>query len=221
MKKKPINCILINIVIILVMISIYRYIDKYNIIYEIKYNKEIEGLELASGEYSAYCNSIYKYLSTIAFNDEYGTFVFKTKRKFYYFPKEKNIMDNTDNVYLYMGYWEYSSSPNIGMKFTVLRTYFNNDYSLDFMEKTIRKCFYKELYNISFIEKKHYILFNYTYLYDENTKYNNDLLIKNEVFRLLDNDLTNDCEEKLLLGEDIINTFLEKELNFFKIKLTN
>lgn len=107
--------------------------------------------------------------------------------KFYYFPKEKNILNNNNNIYYYMGYWYYDYTDSISL--TILRTYFNNSFL-----------------KVRFKEKQYRIPFDY--VNSEEYKYSDDLLIDNKVFKLLDNMLTVKSKQKLRLDENIINQYL-------------
>ncbi|MGB4437928.1 MAG: hypothetical protein WBJ13_01615 [Sedimentibacter sp.] len=142
-----------------------------------------------------YRRYIFVDLSTIASNDEYGTFVFKKNGKFFYFPAEKNVLyDNSKNVYKYVGYWYYNF---YDMRLTVTRTHFA-----------------RKFFNVSFKDKEFFCSFTYESFLHGNSgdmTFNDDLIIENQKFKLLDNEFTKNSKEKLRLGDDVIDKYLELE----------
>lgn len=188
MKKKTITTI-VFIVLVLISIPLYKYSKFYFYLGE-KGVRDGDKLHLATGMESSYQNNVFLKLSTIANNDNYGTFVFKADGKFYYFPENNNILDiNNKNIYKYMGYWFYDMGD---MKFTVLRTYFN-----------------KSIFDVSF-EKKDYII-SLMNISNEKTPYvyKDNLLIDNQEFELLNNELTDYGDEGLRLNDKRINEYLK------------
>ena len=50
---------------------------------------------------------------------------------------------------------------------------------------------------------------SFDYVYSGEITFNDDLVIENQVFRLLDNELTKESKEKLKLKETILDKYLE------------
>lgn len=183
--KKNLIIFITFLALILIMLVGYSSISKFK-------NYEEVGVKdvghLVSGKEAWYRRYVFVELSTIACNDEYGTIVFRGNGEFFYFPAEKNILnENSNNVYRYNGYWYYDFKK---IRFTVTRTYYN-----------------RKLFNVSFKDMEYFKSFDY--VYSGEITFNDDLVIENQVFRLLDNELTKESKEKLKLKETILDKYLE------------
>ena len=183
--KKLITFIIL-IVLILIIIGGFSSINKFENYKEVGV-KDVGNL--VSGKEAWYNRYVFVELSTIVCNYEYGTFVFRKNGEFSYFPAENNILNNNNNeVYRYIGYWYYDFNK---IRFTVTRTYFN-----------------RKLFNISFKDIEYFKSFGY--VNSGEMAFNDNLVIGNQVFQLLDNELTKKSGEKLKLEETILNEYLEK-----------
>lgn len=189
MKKKLIIPAMIITLVLLLIWSLRAVLKIGN------YNERgVEDIgHLVADQGGWYRRYVFVDLSTIARNDEYGTFVFGKNGEFVYFPGEKNVLyDDSKNVYKYWGYWYYNFSK---MRFTVTRTYFA-----------------RQFFNVSFKDKEFFCSFTYESFLHGNRgdmTFNDDLIIENREFKLLDNELTKNSKEKLRLGDDVIARYLE------------
>lgn len=186
MKKNLITFIIL-VALILIIIEGFSSISKFKNYKEVGV-KDVGNL--VNGKEAWYNRYVFVDLSTIVCNDEYGTIVFRKDGEFSYFPAEKNILNNNSNdVYRYIGYWYYDFNK---IRFTVTKTYFN-----------------RKFFNISFKDMEYFKSFDY--VNSGEMTFNDNLVIENQVFQLLDNELTKKSKEKLKLEETILNKYLEKK----------
>ena len=140
------------------------------------------------GDQQAWYNR-YKFeeLNCIATNETYGTFVLKKDGYFIYYPEE-NIFDSSeDRVKKYTGIWFYNFRE---MKFTVLQTYYN-----------------KLFFNSSNTKKEFFTSFGYDN--SETFNFNDDLIISDNLFKLQENELTKNSNQKLKLESTIIENYIK------------
>lgn len=186
MKKNLVTFITL-VVLILILLGGGSTISKFKNYKEVGV-KDIGNL--VNGKEAWYNRYVFVELSTIACNDEYGTIVFRKDGEFYYFPAEKNILNiNSNDVYRYIGYWYYDFNK---IRFTVTKTYFN-----------------RKFFNVSFKDMEY--LKSFDYVNSGEMTFNDNLVIENQVFQLLDNELTKESKEKLKLNETILDKYLEEK----------
>lgn len=185
MKRKflIISVLLCSVFLITLGLSAVSKVGNYN-------DRGVKDIgHLLNGQEALYNRYIFVDLSTIASNDEYGTFVFRKNGEFTYYPKNNNIFyDSNSNVYKYEGIWYYNFKE---MRFTVTRTYLS-----------------RKILNVLFKDKEFFCSFGYNN--SGEMTYNDDLIIEGQPFNLLINELTENSKEKLRLEDSIIDEFLKR-----------